>query len=224
MEDIRVITNTRSTDPAAISQGVEGRLYGNRRGELITSLSGLGYAELVRLGRTYTMKIASASAFNLVAAEPTTLAAMVLYNGEAAGGRSYVIHKVAMSSIVSAAALLPVTLIAQLAPNPGGASVAPSHSTTTTLMWSNSGKAGIGDSLAKRAVAATLGFANYWDILNADTGAATASIATGVVANVDGMYVVPPGGVFCMNVIAGTIATASGIMTCTWSELQLDLG
>src|SRR3990167_1751218 len=208
----------------ANSASQESSLVGNPLGGLLVAQSLPSLDELVRMGNTYSMKLATASAFNLVAAEPTTLCAMVLYNGEAAGGKSYVIHKVGMSSIVTTTALTPVTLLGQLVPNPGGVSVAPTHSATTTLMWSNSGKASVGASLAKRAVAVTLGFANYWDILATATGAATASIATGVVANLDGLYIVPPQGMLCLNVMAGTVATASGIMSCTWSEVQLTLG
>ena len=179
--------------------------------------------ELARLGNTWTMRTATASAFNLVAALPTTLAAAILYNGEPSGGKSYVIDSVFVTSIVTTAALTPMSLLVQLLPNSGNAATAPTHSATTTLITSNSGKQGYGGN-AKRAINVTTFFTDLWQVVGAGTGAATASIATGVYAEVAGGLIVPPAGAIGLNVIAGTVATASGIIGCTWHEVQLDLG
>jgi len=195
----------------------------NNRADLLMAQSLPPYAELVRLGNTWTMRTATASAFNLVAALPTTLAAAILYNGEAAGGKSYVVHSIFVTSIVTTTALTPMSLLAQVLPNAGNSATAPTHSATTTLLTSNSGKSGYGGN-ARRAVNVTTFFTDLWQVVGAGTGAATASIATGVYADVGGGLIIPPAGALGLNVIAGTVATASGIIGCTWSECQLDLG
>ena len=69
----------------AATAGQETRTVHNPRGDQLVAQSLPSYAELVRLGNTWSMRTATASAFNAVAALPTTLAAAILYNGEAAG-------------------------------------------------------------------------------------------------------------------------------------------
>ena len=215
--------NVRQTFPPNLGAGQLLTPNINNRGDLLMAQSLPPYTELVRLGNTWTMRTATASAFNLVAALPTTLAAAILYNGEAAGGKSYVVHSIFVTSIVTTTALTPMSLLAQVLPNAGNSATAPTHSATTTLITSNSGKSGYGGN-ARRAINVTTFFTDLWQVVGAGTGAATASIATGVYADVGGGLIIPPAGALGLNVIAGTVATASGIIGCTWSECQLDLG
>jgi len=216
-------TTRGATEVYANSQGQETQSVYNSRGDQLVAQGLPPYAELVRMGNVYSMQTAIASAFDLVAAMPTTLATAILYNGEATGGKSYVILKAWVTSIVSTTALTPMSLLAQVLPNAGGVATAPTHSATTTLLSSNSGKASY-SGLAKRAINVTTMISGYWQVLGAGTGAATASIATSVHADVGGCIIIPPGGALGLNVIAGTVATASGLIGCTWAEVQLTLG
>src|SRR5438132_3345792 len=74
-------------------------------------------SELVRLGNSYGAQIPTGSAFTFVAAWPTTRAELVLWNGEATGGKSYVIDRCWIANITTMAAAQPIAMLGQLAPN-----------------------------------------------------------------------------------------------------------
>lgn len=205
------------------SASQESQLVNNNRGDLNIAQSLPPYAELVRMGNTWSMRTATASAFNAVAALPTTLAAAILYNGEAAGGKSYVIHSAWCTTIVAAAAATQYSLLAQVTPSPLGVATAPTHSATTTLLTSRSGKAGYAG-LARRAVNVTTFFTDGWDVLGTQGGGAAANIGLGVFADLGGSIIIPPGGAIGLNVIAGTVNTAGMVVGLCWSELLLTLG
>lgn len=205
------------------SASQESQLVNNNRGDLNIAQSLPPYAELVRMGNTWSMRTATASAFNAVAALPTTLAAAILYNGEAAGGKSYVIHSAWCTTIVTAAAATQYSLLAQVTPSPLGVATAPTHSATTTLLTSRSGKAAYAG-LARRAVNVTTFFTDGWDVLGTQGGGAAANIGLGVFADLGGSIIIPPGGAIGLNVIAGTVNTAGMVVGLCWSELLLALG
>jgi len=108
-------------------------------------------------------------------------------------------------------------------PSPLGVMVAPTHSATTTLLTSRSGKAGY-TGLAKRAVNVTTFFTDGWEVVGAGGGFAAANVGAGVYADIGGSIIIPPAGGLGINVVAGTVTTAGGIVGCTWSEVQLTLG
>ena len=203
--------------------GTDQQVTGNNRGDARMVQSLPSYAELVRMGATWSMRTATASAFNHVAALPTTLAVAILYNAEPAGGKSYVIHSIFCTTIVTAAAATQYSLLAQVLPSPLGAATAPTHSATTTLLTSRSGKAGY-TGLAKRAVNVTTFFTDGWDVVGTLGGLAAANVGGGVFADIAGSIIIPPSGALGINVVAGTVTTAGGIVGCTWSEVQLTLG
>lgn len=204
----------------AATQGQEVRIVANPRGDLLTAQSLPPLAELVRMGRVWTMRTATASAFNAVAALPTTLGAAILYNGEAAGGLCYVILSMFCTTIVTAAAATQYSLLAQVLPSPLGVATAPTHSATTTLLTSRGGKATY-NGLAKRAVNVTTFFTDGWEVVGTQGGLAAANVGGGVYADVQGGIVIPPGGALGLNVIAGTVNTAGMIVGCTWAEIAL---
>jgi len=199
------------------------QLMGNNRGDLLTAQSLPPLAELTRLGQVWSMRTATASAFNAVAALPTTLGAAILYNGESSGGKSYVLLNAWCTTIVTAAAATQYSLIAQVLPGPLGVATAPTHSATTTLLTSRSGKAAY-NGLAKRAVNVTTFFTDGWEVIGTQGGLAAANIGGGVWADIAGSIIIPPGGALGLNVVAGTVNTAGMIVGCTWAEVQLTLG
>jgi hypothetical protein len=70
----------------------------NSRGDQIVAQGLPSQVELVRLGDSWQVMTASAQA--PVTSIPTTTAALVLWNGEPAGGKTYVIDSVAIAEIV----------------------------------------------------------------------------------------------------------------------------
>ena len=201
----------------------ESQLSSNNRGDLLVAQALPPLAELTRMGGVWSMRTATASAFNAVAALPTTLAAAILYNGESAGGKSYIILNMWCTTIVTAAAATQYSLLAQVLPGPLGSATAPTHSATTTILTSRSGKAAY-TGLAKRAVNVTTFFTDGWEVVGTQGGGAAANIGLGVFADVAGGIIIPPGGALGLNVIAGTVNTAGMIVGCTWAEVQLTLG
>src|SRR5512139_2500906 len=195
----------------------------NARGDQLVAQSLPPLSELVRMGNVWSMRVATASAFNAVAALPTTLGAMILYNGEAAGGKSYVILNAWCTTIVTAAAATQYSLICQALPSALVVATAPTHSPTTTILTSRSGKAAY-TGLAKRAVGVTTFFTDGWEVIGTQGGGAAANVGLGVFADLQGGIVIPPSGAFGLNVVAGTVNTAGMIVGCTWAEVQLDRG
>ena len=195
----------------------------NNRGDQVVAQALPSLAELVRMGNAWSMRTATASAFNAVAALPTTLAAAILYNGEPVGGKSYVLLNAFCNTIVTAAAATQYVLVAQALPNALGVATAPTHSATTTLLTSRSCKTSYSGN-AKRAVNVTTFFTDGWDVIGSIAGGAAANIGLGVFADLQGGIIIPPGGALGLNVVAGTVNTAGMIVGCTWAEVQLALG
>jgi hypothetical protein len=216
-------TTKGGSETFANTAGQEIQSLYNSRGDHLVANSLPRYAELVRLGNTWSMRTATASAFNAVAALPTTLGAAILFNGESAGGKSYIIHNIFCTTIVTAAAATQYSLLAQVLPSPLGAATAPTHSASTTILTSRSGKPAY-TGMAKRAINVTTFFTDGWDVVGTTGGLAAANVGGGVFADVDGSIIIPPQGALGMNVVAGTVNTAGMVVGCTWSEVQLTLG
>jgi hypothetical protein len=193
----------------------------NNRGDLLVAQALPQKAELIRMGATWTCRIATASAFTYVAAWPTTRAELVLYNGESQGGKSYVIQSAWLYGVTSMAAAQPMTLIAQNVPV---VATVPTDD-TAQLINSRSGR-GNYTGKAKRALANTAAgqIANLWDVLTTSlVPSPTTNLGAAIFADLMGAYIVPPGGVFALNAVAGT-AAGTAIIGVTWSEVQLTLG
>ena len=190
----------------------------NNRGDLIVVQGLPPFAELTRLGQAWSVAIATGSAFAPVAAWPTTLANIVLYNGNPAGGKSLVIDSIWASAITSIAAASSFTLLAQIS-NAGVA--APTNDTAQLI----TGKAGLTYAgLAKRAVANTaFMIANKWTVVGQSSGHPATAIGAGAFADIAGRLIVPPGACLGVNVVAST-AAGTMVQGIDWYEVQLALG
>lgn len=194
------------------------RVY-NNRGDMGVSQSLPSKAELVRLGNTWEVRMLTAAPFTTVLAMPTTLAVLALYNGEAVGGRSYVIDTVWSFNQATSAAAEQMALICILLP-----SLAAITHDATQFCNSRSGRPNY-TGKAKWAVNQTMtGGTDLWSVLqSSNPTSASASKGFATVAEVNGGWIVPPGATFGVNVIAG-VAAASSIMGIVWHEVQLALG
>lgn len=199
-----------------IGQGVM-----NPRGQQITALGLPSKAEIVRLGRTYECSIATGSAFTHVAAWPTTRAELVIEN-VATDGTCLVIDSAWASNVAtSVAAANTYTLLAQIV----SSSATAVTDDTAQLIVSRSGKVGAnGSGNVTRAVANTsYGVASRWSVLGStSSGGATATIGEGVYADVAGGFIVPPGGLFLLNLVVGT-ATGTSSIGVVWHEMILGI-
>lgn len=198
-----------------LSEGQNGDLQVNNRGEQIVAAGLLPKTQLVALGNSWCARIATANAFTHVAAMPTTRYELALYNGEPSNGKSYVIDAVWHLGITSMAAAGSVIVLAQYVPQ-----IAALTDDTAQLITSRSGKTYGGN--GKRAVAGTTMVANKWEVLQSSNagGSATAQIGLGSYAPVDGGFILRPGDTFGVNVVAGT-AAGTAIMGIVWHEVQL---
>jgi hypothetical protein len=205
---------------SASSQNIEGNTQGAMLGAYSLPLN----AEIARLGNTYVGGTTTASAVAPVASLPTTAAHFILFNGESqtsGTGKSYVIHRVGFTSVASSAAAIQAHLIA--------------HNSTAAVAAAPSNTAGLGpkscsgranQSSAVVGSTATIVNSGVWHPVGPSVLglAATASIALGSDYDVNGLYVVPPGGIFSL----ATFCSAAGIQTCThyvvWSEVLIGLG
>jgi hypothetical protein len=213
----------RNTDAFNSPAGADQQFTLNGRGDLLVTQALPPLSELVRQGNVWSMRLATGSAVNAIVALPTTTALTTLYNGEPVGGKSYIILSAWANTIVSAAAANQYALIAQVTPSPLGVSTAPTNSATTTLITSNSGKTSYSGN-CKRAISVTTFFTDGWDVIGTGVSASTANIGLAVYTDLQGRYVIPPGGSFGLNVLAGTTNTAGVLCGCTWAEVQLSLG
>lgn len=151
-----------------------------------------------------------------VAALPTTAAHFSLYNAEKAGGKSYIISTVGFTPVTSAAA----ALVQQLLAHNSVAAVSAMAGTGGTAARGPKALDGLPPtSAASVASAVTIVNDGIWHPvgLSVNGGAATATIAMGSWANVNGIYVVPPGGLFSLAVLCNAVAGTNQIFV-TWSE------
>ena len=202
-----------------VPSGLEVSQQANNRGDQITVQGLPAKSEYVRMGQTWTARIATASAFTYVAGWPTTRAELIIYNGEAAGGKSLVIDSAWMYGITTMAAAQFITLVAQI----GVVATAPTHD-TAQLMCSRTGKKGYYGN-ARVAVANTTGgcLTNLWEVVGTNSAAMTTNLAASVYADMWGGWIVPPGYVLGLAGIAGT-AAGTAIIGVTWAEVQLTIG
>lgn len=196
---------------------LEGKVPGiNNRGELLVAQGLPDKTELVKLGNSFTCSIATGSAFTYVNAWPTTRAELVIYNGDPL--KSLLIDSAWMVDISSAAAAHSKALIGQLALT----GIAAPTDDANQLIYSRSGRRSYGG-YVKRAVANTaFALANKWEILASGVTANTATIGTGVYADLLGGWIVPPTGALCLAGVAST-AAGTAIIGCTWHEVLLPL-
>lgn len=182
-------------------------------GEVVVAHGLPSKTERVRQRNTWYVTIATGSAFQPVAAWPTTLANIVLYNGDPK--KSYVIETVWASAITSIAAATSFSLLAQLSAT---GIAAPTDDTAQLISGRTGGTYG---GFAKRAVANTaFALANKWDVIGESPGHPSTAIGAGVFADVDGGWVVRPGACFCTNVVAST-AAGTMIQGISWTEIDL---
>lgn len=214
--DVSPRFRVRGGPPTKNYGGGQGEQDVNARGEALVNLALPERAEIVRLGESYG--IIQASAVAPVVALPTTTAQLSLYNGEGDGGRSYVIDSLIGVVVASAGAATGVGFAAML--NKGKVATPTNELSPATAAWGQSGHRYGGAAIVD--LAATVVDDGWHPVGNAVVGPAS-QIAMPFEVQVYGSYIVRPGGMFSMAVLANTVTTITVKMGVKWHEVQLDI-
>jgi hypothetical protein len=193
------------------------QLHINNRGDQIVAPGLPELTELVRLGDSWQVK--TATAFAALTTEPTTTAALSLWNGEPAGmGKCYAIDSVAVwERVVDATQQNQLALFAMLN---RPAVAAPTDDTNLTIR-SLSGRSYGGT--ARKVVGLAVADHGWFPAGNTNPNAAAVAGGAWRVHDVPlrGLYLVPPGGLFSLHA-AKIAATASQLhAVIRWHEVRL---
>ncbi len=209
--NLTLYANVRQTAPETYSSG-QSQVDQNPRGDLCIAQALLPKTEMTRLANTWYTITPTGSAFAPVAAMPTTLAVLAIYNGYT-DTTCLIIDQIWITTLTSAGAATNYGILAQVL------QVAALTDSATVLVTSPLGKVYSGSVL--KAINVTTMVANKFSILGVGTsGGAAAGIGTGAVAEVAGAIIVKPGFTLGVNAIAGT-ASGTAMMGILWHEAKL---
>jgi len=195
--------------------GVEASVALNPRGETLTAQGLPPYTELSRLGCGWQVMDTSATAGLVI--RPSTVAGLTLYNGNAAGGASYIIDAVMAFNLVKTnvveawgvwaclhrsmtaptADITAIKSMSGVATYPGLA-VVDTGATVVDDGWFPIGAPGLG------------------------TGAGGVTPGMSVVIPIEGRFIVRPGGGISMNCV-GSLVGQTFTHGFRWYEVQLNL-
>lgn len=201
--------------------GFDQPLVGNGLGDLRTAQHLPERAELVRMGGSYGCQLKEGNAFTILITIPSTLATLSLQNGEAAGGKSYIIDRVWFKTVTTTAAANYLTQLCQVVV-PGTTLVADSANKTLTSLSGRSTT----NTKSQVAIASTATgcLADKWATIgNTINAATTTGIAISGEALVYGRYIIPPGGNFSVS-LQEAVSGGTAIQGIDWHEVQLTLG
>lgn len=174
--------------------------------------------ELSRLGIGWSVIQTAATAALVV--RPSTVAAITLWNGEAAGGKSYVIDRLFTHNLVSTAAVAFFGIWATVHP-PGMTDPGVDLARSATNLVGNTGKTYNGQGVV--GVAETV-VDNGWFPWGRGQQIENGGVLPGSHADVEvaGRLIVPPSGGISVQVVAGLVGDTftSGL---SWYEVQLEL-
>jgi len=187
----------------------------NNRGDMCVVQALPERTELVRMGSSY---FSVGTGVAPVTAIPSTGAHFSLWNGEADGGKSYIIDAVGTVITTSAGAAINLGICGQLnlgkVTNPAGA----------VAIKSLSGKLNYGGLGNCKASVTVTNDSAWLPLGNTVVCANTANLMLNVHYELYGRIIIPPGGLFSLV----SLCNAAGSAVCTpymiWHEVQLVLG
>lgn len=192
------------------------QMHLNSRGDMIVAQSMPERAEIVRLGDSW--QVMTSAAIAPLTAVPTTTGALNLWNGEQSNGKCYVIDRVQVAEIVVDATQSNSTAVFACLVRPPVTAPTDAALTIRSMSGRNaySGR-------ARTTVNASVTNDGWFPI---GTSAPTAAAAAGSGWKVtdialNGLYIVPPGGQFCVH--AAKVAATAGQchFSITWHEVQM---
>ena len=188
----------------------------NNRGDQIVAQGLPERTEIVRLGDSW--QVMTSAAIAPLTAVPTTTGGLNLWNGEQANGKCYIIDRVTASEIVVDATQSNMTSLWAMLVRPPVTAPTDAALTIRSLSGKNaySGR-------ARTTVNAAVTNDGWFPV---GTSAPVAAAAAGsgwkvTEVNLNGLYIVPPGGQFCLH--AAKVAATAGQMhfSIVWHEAQI---
>ena len=162
-------------------------------------------------------KAYTATAVAPVAVAPTTAAHFCIYNTQpiGGGGKSLYIQTLEAVTVASAGAAQIIQLLAHFSAAP--IKGLPSATVAKGPAWISGG---FYPSVAQVGSAVAIVNDSVWHPVSesATIGATTTTIANGTWSNVNGIYVVPPGGLLSLAVLCSAAGTATCSIGVTWFE------
>jgi hypothetical protein len=200
--------------PTLTNEGQPAPLYVDPRGAALVSQDLPERAELARLGGTVIMRT---DAVACVTAVPTTTAAHTLWNGESAGGKSYVIDRITWICTTSAGAASAFSFVAVV--NKASTASVPATADTQAQTVYTTGKGYAGKAKTSHTVTVV---DDVWFALGQTTtpSALTGTVGVGLDAPVNGAIVLAPGYVMGVSVMAVN-TTAKGTCHFWFHEVQI---
>lgn len=183
----------------------------NPRGDLSIAQALPYKAEMARMRESYMVR-ASSAVSPLAAAMPTTTANLSMSNNESDDGKSYVIESIFFEQAAAAPAPTGISFAVMINP-PRPAAVA---ATLTAKGLAGNAYRGKGTF----AVATTVVNDGWFP---AGSSVVTSYDGSQVLVNIDGLYIVPPGGKFSVVYLANTVTGITGFVGVKWHEVQLPM-
>lgn len=190
----------------------------NSRGDQLVAQALPERTEIVRLGDSWQTMLAAGVA--PLTAIPTTTAALVLWNGEAANGKSYVIDTVfCTEGVVDVTQSNMTSLFVMLGRPP-----VTTPTDVALAIRSLSGKNAY-SGRARTVVGGTVVNDSWFP---AGTSAPAAAAAAGSAWKtldwpINGLYIIPPGGSFNLHAVKAAATAAQCFIGVRWHEVQLIL-
>ena len=208
----------RKQGPPSYSDQQEASMALTEHGALLTQQAMPPLTEIVRLGNSWYGKGTTATA-TVAQTLPTVAGDATLFNGEAAGGKSYVVEGVGFWAAASEGAAQILTIFAE----PSIVALAALPATTDTPVIRNlqfrgqtyGGHAGI-------SATVTVTDNGWLPIFTMNTAALTANKGMGAYIPLNGMFVIAPG--FYLALCSSGVGTTMTIgYYFVWHEVQLNL-
>jgi len=212
--DVNIRANVRWNGLLYLPEGQEAYPQMTPRAELLVAQATPEFMELIRQGNSW-QKLSDAVA--CVTAVPTTTAAHTLWNGEPAGGKSYVIQGLSWMCTTSAAAATKFGAVVQI-DNSLYAAV-PATADTAVAINSLNGK-GAYSGRARSSHTVTVVDKGWMPLGGSIETALTATVGAALDIPINGGIILPPQMLLCVSVVAVN-TTALGQLSFRWTELQL---
>lgn len=196
--------------------------------ELLVGQGTSPYGEIVKVGRAF--EVHTVAAIAAVVALPTTASMLSLWNGEADGGRSYVIDRVWGLRIVSTTAIASQAALIGCLGQTRVSTLGTLSGLPLNPLNGNAGKDSKSATyLNAVALDAVTGVTGNWRVLPGQTGGLKISAGAATVggdfvnSEINGRIIVPPGHAFGVHVFAPLVGETF-ICGVEWHEKQLRLG
>lgn len=188
----------------------------NSRGDQLIAQGLPELTEIVRLGESW--QVSNSAGFAPGTSLPTTSAALTLWNGESAGGKSYVMDSISLTEIVVDATQSNMSTVVVMVGKPPVA--APTDAALAIRSLSGRTYGG-----RARTVVLTSTVVNDGWFPCGTSAPAAAAVAGSAWKQMDwplrGMYIIPPGGSFNAHALKVAATAAQCLLTFRWHEVQL---